>query len=356
MKNAAPSLLLCLSICVIWSPMAGPADAAVPQFGTADTFDIMTWNLESFPVNGQTTVNKVAEVVEDLDVDVIALQEIVSASDFDSLVAMLDGWDGYRATSSYDNLNAAYLWNTATVTLDRFSEIFQSNPNFPRHPLVMKFEWGGVDVEAINLHLRCCDTGEDARRAASEALQGYLVNQMSLPGERNFIVLGDFNDKIDDPVADNVFQNFVDDDEHFLFATMELCGDSSQWSWPHWPDRGIIDHILLTADLFDEYDSTGFIETQRLDDYLGSTWYFDNVTDHRPVAMRIELFPAPDCTDEDGDGYAVEGGECGAVDCDDQQSEVYPGHAEVPGNGLDDDCDGRVDEPCFIGSLTNALM
>ena len=57
------------------------------------------------------------------------------------------------------------------------------------------------------------------------------------------------------------------------------------------------------------------------------------------------------CTDNDGDGYAVEGGECGEVDCDDSDAEVNPGHKEVRNNEIDDDCDGKVDEACFIGTV-----
>ncbi len=46
----------------------------------------------------------------------------------------------------------------------------------------------------------------------------------------------------------------------------------------------------------------------------------------------------PDCTDLDHDGYAVEGGACGPVDCDDTRADVNPGAVEVAGNGRDDDC------------------
>ncbi len=49
------------------------------------------------------------------------------------------------------------------------------------------------------------------------------------------------------------------------------------------------------------------------------------------------------CTDNDGDGYAVEGGNCGPVDCDDTNANVHPGATEVC-NGIDDDCDGLIDE------------
>ncbi|MEJ2210702.1 MAG: putative metal-binding motif-containing protein, partial [Anaerolineae bacterium] len=49
------------------------------------------------------------------------------------------------------------------------------------------------------------------------------------------------------------------------------------------------------------------------------------------------------CTDADGDGYAVEGGDCGPIDCDDARPAVHPGAAEACDNGLDDDCNGLAD-------------
>lgn len=54
-----------------------------------------------------------------------------------------------------------------------------------------------------------------------------------------------------------------------------------------------------------------------------------------------------ECFDNDGDGYYDE--TCGGSDCDDTNPEVNPGHKEVKRNGIDDDCDGKVDERCFIG-------
>ena len=56
----------------------------------------------------------------------------------------------------------------------------------------------------------------------------------------------------------------------------------------------------------------------------------------------------PDCCiDADGDHFTDQA--CGGADCDDSDPVVSPGHKEVPGNGVDDDCDGQIDEPCFIG-------
>lgn len=49
------------------------------------------------------------------------------------------------------------------------------------------------------------------------------------------------------------------------------------------------------------------------------------------------------CLDSDGDGYYHIAG-CGPVDCDDSDALVHPGGTEVCGNGLDDDCDGNIDD------------
>jgi len=60
------------------------------------------------------------------------------------------------------------------------------------------------------------------------------------------------------------------------------------------------------------------------------------------------------CTDDDGDGYAIEGGICGPVDCDDSDSLVNPGAVEICDDGIDNDCDGlpdAADPDCYEDTL-----
>jgi hypothetical protein len=57
----------------------------------------------------------------------------------------------------------------------------------------------------------------------------------------------------------------------------------------------------------------------------------------------ISPYCAPACTDADGDTYALDGGNCGPVDCDDTDVNINPGAQEDCTNGVDDDCDNLID-------------
>lgn len=62
--------------------------------------------------------------------------------------------------------------------------------------------------------------------------------------------------------------------------------------------------------------------------------------------------PIPLPPDADGDGYRAD------VDCNDGDPAVYPGAEEICGNGVDDNCNGQVDEsPCPpVPGLPSALL
>lgn len=72
----------------------------------------------------------------------------------------------------------------------------------------------------------------------------------------------------------------------------------------------------------------------------------DGTTTDNPLVMMADgshYAAWGSCADADGDGYgSVDSIFCAShgVDCDDTRVGVNPGAAEVPGNGLDDDCSG----------------
>ncbi|MGI9334456.1 MAG: Ig-like domain-containing protein, partial [Gammaproteobacteria bacterium] len=76
------------------------------------------------------------------------------------------------------------------------------------------------------------------------------------------------------------------------------------------------------------------------------------VRDPTPDSRTIRVADLPPaCTDGDGDGFASEGGACGQVDCNDADASVNPGATESCSDGIDNNCNALIDiaDPVAVG-------
>ncbi len=269
------------------------------EFGTEETLDIVTWNIEWFPKNDQTTLQYVVNIIESIDADIIAIQEVDDYFFFNDLVDFLADYDGYYQSSN--NRGLAYLYKTDIISINSGYELFLTEPesyNFPRFPMVLDVNYYQERVVLINNHYKCCgdgeldttdNTDEETRRYnANLLLKGYMDTELS---NVKTVLLGDLNDVLTDAPLDNVFQNFIDDSTNYLFTDIDIAnGPITDFSYPAWPSH--LDHILINKPNFLPFFAEGGgTETIKVDDYLigGFSEYDQNVSDHRPVGMHLVL-------------------------------------------------------------------
>ncbi len=266
------------------------------SFGSDSTLDIVSWNIEWFPKSGQTTVNNVKAIIEAMDAEIIAVQEIDSKSSFQQLLNGLDGYSGYYLNGDYQSL--AYIYKSSEIQIINNYEIYIYDwREFPRSPLVLEILYRNKKYILINNHLKCCgdeimdpydDWDEETRRYdACNMLDDYIEENLS---NERVLVMGDLNDELTDRPVDNVFAAFLNDENHYLFADMEIAeGSSSGWSFPNWPSH--LDHILITNELFEIYNNpSSSCEVIKLEEYFygGFTEYDEKVSDHRPVGIKLK--------------------------------------------------------------------
>ena len=265
-----------------------PSGLALLSFGTDNTFDVVTWNIEHFPKNDSVSIANVSKAIQALNAEVVAIQEVDDVAAFNVLMSNLDGYTGYVTGSEYGNL--AYVYKSDLTVTTPYTIYNDDWSAFPRRPLVLELTYNDEDFVIISNHFKCCGDGildegntedeEYRRQQASQKLKAYIDENLS---DRSVLVVGDFNDEISDDVSNNVFQSIIDDTENYVFADMPIAtGASENWSYPSWPSH--LDHILVTNELFDRYSC----KTIKADSLLDSWNVYDtNVSDHRPVGIRI---------------------------------------------------------------------
>ena len=269
-------------------------------FGISSNLNIITWNVENFPKSGGTTIEYLVQAIESMNVDIIALQEIENTGYFNQLVTSLgDEWVGYRhENSNWGELS--FLINITNVNYQEPYSILNEYESYfaYRPPYVLEFSYNNQNFILINVHYKCCGDGnldegnsgdEEYRRLMSSY---YLENYISANFQNeNMIILGDFNDELID--SDNVFNVFLNNPDEYSFTDLGMAQESNYWgywSYPSWPSH--LDHIIISNELFDDYQNIGSsCHTILIDNTLSNGWseYNNYISDHRPVGISLNI-------------------------------------------------------------------
>ena len=263
------------------------ADCVV-RYEQNEDLEVVTFNLKQFPIENNTIMHT-AELLQHLNADVVAVQEISSEGALNELADKMEGWEAVftSAPTSYGQSLGYLIKATEVEVLESYTQVWFEDDtyNFPRTPFVIRVRHrqSGMETMLVNLHLKAMSDAEDVgrRRNASVKLKEYL--------DANFandfvIVLGDWNDELnEDQAINDVFSNFSEAGDFYRFADATIAeGDDDYWSYPSYPSH--IDHILMTDEWFSYFESVSTIRPDMCFDN-----YFDYVSDHRPVVAVFDV-------------------------------------------------------------------
>lgn len=296
-----------------------------------ETFDVVTWNVEWFgstasgqgPTNVDQQLQNVKTIIEDLDADVYAFQEITSFEKFNELADALEGYEGLVSPAVSQGPDAfetgqklTFLYKKETVELIKTKVLLEGvKPEdlvgYPAPPdrfwasgrlpflMEVKANINGVQqyVNLVNVHTRSNGGGESAANPRY-AMRRYDVNVLkdSLDqyyGNVPLILLGDFNDDLDETVADQFaatvntsetsFINYINDPENYVPVSLTLSNAGLR-SFPTF--ENVIDHIIVS----DEMRENWLVNSERIVapfDLVNN--YSSTTSDHIPVKARFSL-------------------------------------------------------------------
>ncbi len=270
------------------------SDPTAISFGTLNTLDIVTWNLKTFPEG--TDLASLKQMISALNVEVIAFQEIMDYNAFMDLAAEIPYYSAcvYSATDSY---RLAYMYDTRSVTVNNQYSILENDSNpFPRPPYILDITWNNNNYILINNHFKAFGDNyidendswdeEMRRRLACQKLENYISTTLQ---DKKVIVLGDLNDQIAEPDDYNVFLSFLHKPEEYYFADMPIALSPTYSTVSYPSSLSHIDHILITNELFSDFENAGsYCRTILAENWMLS-WntYSSTISDHRPVGIRI---------------------------------------------------------------------
>ena len=261
---------------------------SIPYENSWDGLEVMTWNVKEFPLSSYT-VNYITEIISDILPDVIVFQEISDIQDYENFSSMNPAYDFIHTNyGSEVNPDLGMAVRSDCVEIVNYTTLFSSEgwAFAYRYPLKAELGWScgdaAITIQLINIHFKAFDEGVNQRLAASQILADYIQYNIS----ENIIVAGDFNDEIDEPEGSNSLWPLVSDPNSF-FTTTPIVGNNYYNSFPWGMYSSFIDHILISAELFDENTLSGEAQTLRIDDYTSSSTYQNYISDHRPVLWKI---------------------------------------------------------------------
>jgi len=235
-------------------------------------------------LRADSVYENIANIIIQLEVDILALQEIENLQAIQKLLLHLDNFDSWMIDTEASQDNAFLVKKDILVDDLLIYTPISVLEGKTRPGLILKGNKAGMSFEIMSVHLKSTSRYDDTpeKRQLSYKLRtdqakilAEYIDSLSLNNNKNFIVVGDFNDN---PLRKSTNIKVLQNKLHFLTDSLESCKNKN-WD--------MIDHIALGSNLKNRYLRQSlfvFDIYSSLDSQTAAT-----ISDHCPVVASFWL-------------------------------------------------------------------
>lgn len=169
--------------------------ATGPQIGRP--IRIATWNIRKFSDRDGIEYSRIAKIIRDGQVDLLAIQEVQQEGQaVHRLCSELGGeWRCLISQRTGNRERFAFVYRADVLAAQTPGLFMQGTdaPTFDRTPYYATFRAGAFDFTLVTVHLSYTDTNR--RRREAEALARFAYDLAAHGSEKDIIVVGDFNEQ-----------------------------------------------------------------------------------------------------------------------------------------------------------------
>lgn len=271
--------------------------------------EAVTWNVEHYGEDGNSSeagiqrTKNILRIADSLKADLYGLQEVASQQGLDSLTKYMTGYRGFVAEHITYNQKLAFVYNTSAIDSVSSGAITNGQDEFDwagRLPLFFSFNYNyqgtRTAVYAIVIHAKAnlpnssAQEREEAYNRRVRAAESLFIYLQSEKPDAHIILLGDYNDDVDVSIYDDSspspYEDFVTADNSFRTVTKSISqANQSSYIADNYSD--LIDHIIISDELFDEYSASSEEIYFEAENFIQN--YVSTTSDHLPVWTKFDL-------------------------------------------------------------------
>ncbi len=299
--------------------LSGSSIPPPPPPPSLDTLKVVNWNIEWFggangPLDDNLQEQNVRTLMQNMNADVYALEEVVSISRLQNVINQMPGYsmvvsdfcsNGTTASSCGGQQKLAFVYRNSRVNFIRAYGVLRSggsanayyNWSSGRFPYLMEADVTMNNttqrIQFVNVHAKA-NTSDfvisyNRRKAGADELRDSLNVQYA---NSNIILLGDYNDDLDKTITTQVapdtttsWISFKQDNINFNPVTLplSLARVPSTASYPDF-----IDHVSVSNEM-NQYYVSGSARSLKSQVEQWVVNYSTTTSDHYPIETRFVL-------------------------------------------------------------------